>query len=590
MSNHVIKSELLNKQQTGYRQTLFILFNMFWQGAKHFRLQIILSSLYITVLSLALPIAMLQVYDRIIPNQSFSTTKILIAGVLAALILDIGLRLCRNYFFSKIGRHYETHESAKAFKHVLASDIAWQRRYGASDYLDRFSAVNEIRDVYSGQSFLALFDLLFIAVYLALIGILGGILVLVPIVAIIVILFLGLITGKLLHDIILWQNKTDRIRGNFLANVFNSLSSVKTLAIENFLLRRYATLHAENIRAQDLLELRTSLVSDITGLLSQLTTVAIVAFGALLVIDNQLTIGALAACTLLAGRMLQPVQAIISFWSKFQKISKSYWQLQEIFALPLSPREESDLVLNQAYEKDNRVELPEGDKPAISLIDIDVTFDQKVVFEKLNLEIKKGEMLAVTGPNGSGKSVLLLMLSGALRPTAGDILINDEPLTQYSKAFLSNAIAYIPQHAVLFEGTILENMTLFDTAFETQALELGKQLGLTDDLNSYPLGYSTMVGVGTGDVLSRGMVQRIVIIRALARRPAILLIDEPNTAMDIASDDLFKALLKGLKGSCTCLLVSSRPSILQIADRVHYIGSSELDLLAAAESVLKEAI
>ena len=288
----------------------------------------------------------------------------------------------------------------------------------------------------------------------------------------------------------------------------------------------------------------------------------VVGFGATQVIDGVLTVGGLAACTMLAGRSMQPLQKAVGLWTRFQNIRLARDRVAKIFemeeesprGLPRLPDVQGGLELRNlhfGYGKNSY-----GEEYAELLTDI-------------NLKVEPGETIGISGGNASGKTTLLYLMMTALKPTSGQALVDGNDLAGFDPVSVRSQLAYLPQEAVLFNGTILENITMFRPEYDNDALDMAKLLGLDNVVAHMPVGYDTMVGGGSGDSLPRGIKQRIAIARAIVHRPRILLFDEANTAMDGAGDTLLRGLLEKLQGRVTLIMVTHRPSMLSLADRIY---------------------
>ncbi len=186
-----------------------------------------------------------------------------------------------------------------------------------------------------------------------------------------------------------------------------------------------------------------------------------------------------------------------------------------------------------------------------------------------DLSVAPGETIAVAGGGASGKTTLLCLLAGMLRPNRGVALVDGRNPTDFDPVSVCNHIAYVPKHGVLLAGTILDNITLFRPRLQEAALETARLIGLETTILRMPLGFDTRLGTSASDVLSRGLKQLIVVARALATRPRVLLFDEANEGTDSGSDALLRSVLSVFRGQCTMILASRDPSILAIADRVY---------------------
>ena len=339
--------------------------------------------------------------------------------------------------------------------------------------------------------------------------------------------------------------------------------------MEEQMIRRYERLQETCASADFNVALHSSSANATGALFSQLVMFCIVGYGATFVIDGVLTVGGLAACIMLAGRSMQPMQKLVGAWTRFQSIEIARDRVEKIFAmreekpsgLPDLPPVRGDIVLDDimfSYGKNK-----DGDEiPAL--------------FKNVNLTIKSGETIGITGAGSSGKTTLLYLILGVLSPTGGRVLVDDLDLRDYNSSSIARQIAYLPQDGVLFNGTILENITMFREEKIDDGLDISRLLGLDSVVSHMPNGYDTTVGDGAGDKLPKGIKQRIAIARALVDKPRVLLFDEANAAMDSAGDATLRNLLDRLKGRVTLILVTPRPSMLNLADRIFDISDNRL--------------
>lgn len=533
------------------------------------------STIVINVLALAMPLALLQVYDRIIPNESYGTTTVLIVGVALAVVLEALLRYGRSHLLGAAGARYEHRASCAAFEHLLNADLAAYERVGSGALVERFNAVNTVKDFYSGQAILALFDLPFSALYVVLIWYIGGNLVLVPIALMALYLLLALSTGQVLSICVRRDLAAEELRIGFLIRILNGLHSIKSMALEKGLGRRFEHLQFEkSVRAASVDRLTASISEQGTAL-SQICTVGVVAAGAFAVMDGELTSGGLAACTLLAGRALSPLSNAAGFWARFQTIRAARNRVESIFEMPLdrSGTEAARMAdLTGAFELRGLAFRSSG--------------DDRPILRSIDLKVPAGSAISITGPNGSGKSLLLTLMAGLGDPSAGSVEYDGIRVTEISRESLRDQVVLLPQREILFQGTIIENLTIFRPELEARAMLVADALGIGDQIARLPRGYRTQTGDGAAHILSRSLIQQIAIARALVVPPKVLLFDDANSAIDGEGDRFVKEVLRHLKGRCTLVIVSHRPSVLRIADRVYQLIDGQLD----ADSISPEAL
>ena len=530
---------------------------------------LIIASVFINLLALAMPLTLLQVYDRIIPNSAEGTLILLISGVGTALILEACLRQGRSYVSGWMGARFEHLAGVAAVERLLNVSIVDYERQGSGVHLERFNALGPLKEFYAGQAILSLCDLPFAVLFLSAMYYLAGHLVLVPIALIIFFALAAMIVGNRLRKALESRMMADDRRYSFIIEVLGGIHTVKGLAMEEQMIRRYERLQETCATADYNVALHSSSASSTGALFSQLVLFCVVGYGATFVIDGELTVGGLAACTMLAGRSMQPLQKAVGIWTRFQSIQLSLDRVRQLFhmeeekpaGLPLLPPIRGNLKLENmsfSYGKNK-----DGD-------------DLPAVFKNINLDIESGETIGITGSGSSGKTTLLYIIMGVFAPSEGRILADGMDLHQYDPSSIRRQIAYLPQEGALFNGTILENVTMFRDEKIDEALDISRLLGLDNVVAHMPHGYETKVGDGAGDKLPKGIKQRIAIARALVDKPRVLLFDEANAAMDSAGDSTLRNLLERLKGRVTLILVTPRPSMLSLADRIFDIEDAQL--------------
>lgn len=524
------------------------------------------ASLTINVLSLALPAVLLQIYDRIIPNTATDTLLILMLGLVVALLIDAVLRVARSNILGWHAAQFEQIAGSRAVDRLLSSDIGSFEREAPGVHLDRLNAVDTLRDFLSGQARILVVDLPFVLLFLGLVTFIGGLLVLVPLAALLLLAGAALIVGRQLKLALESRAALDDRRYSFIIEVLTGITTVKGLAMEAQMQRRYDRLQESSAASTYETTFYSNLAQGLGAGFSNLTMVGVGALGAILVIDGQLSIGSLAACTLLAGRSVQPPLRALSLWTQFQNITVARERLQQIF----------DIEPEAAADAEAAGEI----RGAIELRSVSFAYPgSPPLFRDVTLAIGAGEVVGISGDTGSGKSALLMLILDALKPSKGEIRFDGRKIRDLNPHSLRRQIAYLPQSAMLFKGTIMDNLTSFGGPAQIkQALEAARLLRLDEAINRLPGGYETKVGEGAFEALPTGLQQGIAMARALAGAPKVVLFDEANSGLDQRSDETLKTAIAGLKGRATIILVSHRPSLLALADRQFLLQDNQLKL------------
>ncbi|MCK5830880.1 MAG: ATP-binding cassette domain-containing protein [Methylococcales bacterium] len=528
--------------------------------------EILISSLLINTFALALPFLILQVYDRIIPNQALDTFMVLIIGMLVIIISDCFLKTLRSTILSWESAKFDHEASLDAMNQVLHMQTLSFETKPAGYYIDKIYALEKIQEFYSGQSILLLMDFPFALIFLILIWVIAGPLIAIPLVLLVIFLLVSIITGKKLHQALLTRSTMEDRRQNFIIEILQSIHTVKSMAMEAFMLRRYEKLQLQSAESIHDLSRLNSIVQGIAASFSQLAVISFVGFGSIFVVHGDLTIGALAAGTMLTSRALQPGLKAMNIWIQFQSVRLALDKVNELFSLQREAT--GDITSENKFN---------------GLIEIDkLSFkfpgQEKNVLDNLSLTIKPGESIGISGNNGAGKSTFINLLSGFLEADSGQIKLDGYSIEKYNAEFLRSQIGIVPQKGVLVEGTILENMTLYREDEATDdAIELSKLLGLEDIIARMPDGLDTFIGGAALDNIPEGVKQKIIMVRSLIGHPKIILFDDANANFDIKNDNRLQHVIKLLqKQQKTFVIVSHRPSFLRLCDKQYTLENGQL--------------
>ena len=528
-------------------------------------LGVLAAALTLNVLSLGLPIVILQVYDRILPNAALDTLSLLAAGLVAVLLLDALLRTARAYITGWNAARFEHAAACRAVDRILAAEIGRVEREPPGVHLDRLQAIDVLRDFYAGQARLILLDLPFVVLFLGLIWFIAGPLVAVPLVTLALLAVAALLVGRLLKKALAERATLDDRRYSFMIEALGGIQTIKGLAMEALMQRRYERLQESAAAATYRNTFLSNLAQGLGSLLSNLTLVAVASVGATLVIAGELTIGGLAASTLLAGRTVQPLLRALGLWTQFQSIAIARERVNRLF----------EMAPETAVGQADIGEL----KGAVEFKGVSFSYEDSgaPLLDRVDLKIAPGEVIGISGHTGSGKTSLLMLMMNALKPAHGQVLFDGRDAADFDPLSLRRQIAYLPQYAVLFQGTILENLTLFrGSEAVDESLAAVKLLGLDETIHRLPGGYETKVGDGAPEQLPAGPSQGLALARALAGRHRIILFDEANAAFDSKADGRLRAALAELKGDSTMVLISHRPSLLALADRIFDLKDGKL--------------
>ncbi len=548
--------------------------NKYKDTPKHWRrVDVLFASVVLNITSLALPLVILQVYDRILPNKALDTFALMISALLFATVIEVFLRIARSTILAWKGAQYEHETTMELLEHVLHADLVKFESNTVGRYLNKMDAVKQIREFYSGQTILMLVDLPFVLVFLTLIWVFSQELVFVPLSVMAIFAVVSYVMGKKLKATLSEKSDASERKQNFLIEVLQGMHIVKSMALEAPMMRRLERLQGHS--AQSIYDLSNinSVIQSVGATFSQVVMMCFVGIGSIYVVRGELTVGALAAGTMLAGRVMQPALKAMGLWTQLQGISIAKEKIQELRDIPLEAiDDQTDMVqINGEIEFDNiHFKHEQSDHELISGV---------------SLKIEQGETVGITGSNGSGKSTLIELLMGFMSPSEGVIKIDGKDIRAHDRSSMRAQIGYMPQHGVIFEGTILDNMTMFrEGSAVDRALEIANKIGLTEVIMRLPEGLDTKVSGTNYDSLPVGVRQQIILVRSLVGcmsfgEPKIILFDDADSSLDTRHDQMLINLLTELQQKYTMIIVSHRPSILRLCNRNYMLEGGDLIML-----------
>lgn len=528
---------------------------------------VVVSSILINLLSLFMPLAVMQVYDRIIPRQAVETLTALVIVITLTVTAEAIFRIARNHVVSWSATILAWRTHHEVLKRVMAAPSSFLETESASRNLDRIQALTAYAEWHGSPSRLVLADLPFVALYVGLMIIVGGQLAAIP-------LALFFILGVAAHRRSTRVRKTNVNRAiedmktrDFLIEAINGLPTIKASAMESQMQRRFERLQ-QTLATHSFTSIRLAEETQaFSNLLSGLTQMMTVTVGAVFVIAGTLSIGALACCVMLAGRAVQPLLRCVAVWNELQSVIVGLEKAGPLLKLP------------RVQERSH----PAWTKGPMNIRFAGVSFrhDQgsRMILDRASIAVPAGSILAITGRDGAGKSTLVDLICGYLPNYSGEIRIGGfDPRTD--SATLKQYLAIVRPGASMMRGTIMDNLIMFRKGDEIElATRASRLIGLDAQISKLPLGYQTVMSEGPSAELPSGLVQRIAIARAIARRPAVLILDEANGALDMSSDQLLASGLRRLRGFTTTLIITNRPSFAAIADETWRLEAGKLELV-----------
>jgi ATP-binding cassette subfamily C protein LapB len=536
------------------------------EGFRQSTFSLLLCTLAVSILSLALPVMTLQVYDRILPNPGTGTLPVLITGVCLAIFLEALLRLSRSYVIGRSGAAYEHRMACSAMQKILNADLNQMGSYGVGEHLHRMGAVGKLRDFYNGYALTVLAELAFVPLFFALIVYIGQELAIVPAAVLCTFILISLWKGyRLRHTLKVRENVDDK-RFNFLIESLEGIHTIKAFALEKFFERRYEALEENSTLANYKVTQETASTFNIGAIFSHIMVAAVISVGAWFALEHKITTGGLIAVLLLSGRIMQPVQKALALWARYQDYSLSRKNIESLFLTP------QKTIIKREHE-DNI--LPDGCLN-VSNLSFQYKKEQKPILKNINLQLKRGDIVLISGSHGTGKTTLLNLIAGIYPPTDGKIEIDGESINTYQAEELARHVGYIRSQPIIFRGTIRDNITCFGQTNESQAREVAALLNVDKDVAKLPSGFDTLLSGNNTDSIPPGLKQRISIVRVLATKPRLILFDNADRSLDKDGYSMIYSLLARLKGKASMVLVSDDKNICGLAEHLYELENGTL--------------
>jgi ATP-binding cassette subfamily C protein LapB len=538
--------------------------------------EVMIAALLINCFALASPLFIMNVYDRVVPNNAIETLWVLAIGALTVFAFDFLLKILRGYFIDSAGRLADIHLASRIFEQVMGIKLA-ARPASAGAFASHLREFESLRDFFTSASVTALIDLPFVLFFLAIIYMIGGPVALVPAIAVPVVIGVGLLMQIPLNRTVKRTFKEAAQKHGILVETINGLETLKSVGAEGRMQRSWERFVSATAESSNRVRFLSSITVNFAATAANLVTIGVVIFGVYRISEGLMTVGALVACTIIAGRAMAPLGQVAGVLTRYNQAKTSLETLNNVMAMPIERPREARFIHRQTLSGD--VEFRS------------VTFaypgQKMAALDNVSLKIRQGERVGLIGRIGSGKTTIEKLVLGLFEPNEGAVLMDGIDIRQLDPADLRRNIGCVPQDIFLFHGTLRENITLgAPYVDDTAVLKAARLAGVEDFASRHPLGYDMNVGE-RGDALSGGQRQAVAIARAMLLQPPVLVLDEPTSSMDNSAENRFKQRLSEELTNQTLILVTHRASLLTLVDRLIVMDGGRVVADGAKEQVLK---
>ncbi|MCE5364933.1 type I secretion system permease/ATPase [Pseudomonas anguilliseptica] len=551
------RGELIPRATSWFRDTL--------KRSRWLYIDAVAASFLINLIGLATPLFVMNVYDRVVPNQAEATLWVLAVGITGVFCFDLLLKTLRGLCLDLAGKKTDLIISATLFERIAGMAMKF-RPARVGSFAQNIHEFQSLRDFLASLTMASVIDLPFTLLILAVIAMIGGHLVWIPILAFPLVALIGWLLQRPLAET---MQRTMALAAERQSSLIESLAGLDAVKVNNAESERQY-LWEQTIGTLSRLELRARMLSSLamnsTMLLQQLAGVVVIVLGVYQIIDGNLSMGGLIACYMLSSRALGPLTQVSGLLTRYQQARVTLDSVNQMMELPQERHADERPLKRQALQgavEFRQVEFHYPDQQQAALLGV-------------NLVIRPGEKIGIIGRSGSGKSSLAKLIVGLYQPDAGNLLVDGIDVRQLDVSDLRHNIGYVPQDIQLFSGTLRDNLVSGARYVEDElVLQAAELAGVHEFARLHPKGYELQVGE-RGQNLSGGQRQNVALARALLLDPPILLLDEPTSAMDNTGEERLKQRLSAVIGTKTLLLVTHRASMLSLVDRLIIVDRGQI--------------
>ena len=526
-------------------------------------------SLFINLLMLTPTIYMLQVYDRAVGSNSTSTLLMLTLLAVVLFITLGALEWVRSQILIRVSTRFDLLLNERLYRVLFRQALVSGGKTSAQPLNDLLV----LRQFLTGNGLFAFFDAPWLPVYIGLLFLFHPVFGVVTVISAILLILLAIWNERATHDDLEQANRVSVESSNITSHNLRNAEVVNALGMLPDLMARWKDKQQRLILLQAVASEKAGLIAASSKTYRITMQSLVLGLGAWLAIDKQITPGLMVAGSILVGRALAPIDAMIGSWKQFLSVRTAYDRLNGLLAQ--FPAEAERMALpapKGALRAEQAVVAPPGSKVA--------------VLKGLNFNIEAGSFVALIGASASGKSTLARALLGIWPVANGAIRLDGADIGQFERGLIGPYIGYLPQDIELFDGSIAENIARFGKLDADKVVAAAQAAGVHDMILHLPQGYDTEIG-GSGGVLSAGQRQRVGLARALYGEPVLVVLDEPNSNLDDVGEQALAQALSTLKqrGS-TVVVITHRVGILSLADRIMVLNEGLLVLDGPRDEVL----
>lgn len=526
-------------------------------------------SFFLSLLHLAMPLFLLQVYDRVLNSRSIPTLVMLVVVTLGALLVLAILEFLRARLFHNLAGLFVERLSLPTIQAALGRTIDGPSEEPAQ----AIRSLNELRGFLSSNAISVPFELLWTPLFLVVLFLLHPIYGVVAIASCVLLTLLGLLTDLVTRRPLREARQADSALMADIGAAVRHAEAIDALGMLPALARRWRPTQSRMLALLDRGNGRGKAVGAVTRWARLAMQITVISTGAVLIIDHAATPGSMIAANILTGRLLTPFEQLIGAWRHWMSAQAAQATLRDL--------------LDAGRNRRNRLSLPrpEGHLAVDQLVYVPPGQDRPVL-KGVSFSLEPGEVLGVIGPSAAGKSTLARLLVGVAAPSAGGVYLDGHSVFQWERESFGAHVGYLPQSVSLLNGTVRENIARMGEAEASAVIAAARKAGVHEMIGRLPFGYETPVGEN-GFSLSGGQRQRIALARALFGDPRLLVLDEPNASLDLEGEQaLLRAIHAAARGGAAVVLIAHRPSVMMVADKLLVLKDGRVEQFGPRAEIL----
>jgi ATP-binding cassette subfamily C protein LapB len=540
-------------------------------------LEAMIASVVVSVLALVVSFYTMQVYDRVVPTQSYSTLLVITIGALIAMAIELITKEIRSITIDKACKQIDAELSGVFFGQMLSIRMD-ARPNSVGTFASQIKQFEFVRNFMTSSTLFVLADIPFVIFFIIIIWVVGGALALVPLSLLPLSIIMGLYAKFKLSNLAHEQLEEANRRNGLLVESIDGIESIKAVGGEWKMQELWKNLTAESAEKELKIRSVTSMATSATQTVQQLSYVLMIAAGAYAIGSGKITMGALMACSIISNRALSPIAQIAGKIVQWQHAKAALENLDQIMKLPTDRSSIAQMIIPGHFNGALRAEEVnfgyEGSRLAIA---------------NVNLKINPGDRIAIIGAVGSGKSTLIKLLSGLYKPSKGKIFLDEIDMSHIDPEYLRESIGYLTQDVRLFNGSLKYNLTLgLPSPSDSQILEACTKTGLIGLIKNHPKGLDLEIYEG-GRGLSGGQKQLVGLTRMMIAKPKVLLLDEPTASMDNDLESrIIKTLFDEAKSDSIIILSTHKLTLLPFVNRIIVVDKSKLVMDGPRQEVINK--